>query len=407
MHLRRTAVVAFIAGAVLLLFGGIGAFYLWKVTEKEAISAHYSRNIDIKMIEDDSDAGEGKIVEVQDFKAGITAVKFPGKEKCYIKSQVRTELSEEEDTVAVKSEVASLVWIASEEPLKDNSFLSPEILRFCGDLPIYWHHLANARALRKRRSVTRVRRQSTGGLTRQQARRRNSTSSVREEERPTGPEYNPENPYHLCFGSLSSVYDPDFLSKWVHELQPLVQAFGQHLFLLLSEPRASYHGCPALLSAPTSILLILVVCSKNRFVEAKTNAEKNQSCVSLHQSRKQPAIVGAVSTVLTFPMKGSRSDPESPSGPGNRQRSVHHDDPLALPIRQQTRAAVLMGKHRLGFLRFPPALSLFAPLHLGFHQKRQGPRATAALEEVYPEFFPPYGESCDRQSINLKHRESC
>lgn len=106
------------------------------------------------------------------------------------------------------------------------------------------------------------------------------------------------------FGSLSSVYDPDFLSKWVRELQPLVQAFGQHLFLLLSEPRASYHGCPALLSAPTSILLILVVCSKNRFVEAKTNAEKNQSCVSLHQSRKQPAIVGAASTVLTFPMKG-------------------------------------------------------------------------------------------------------
>ncbi|XP_067266602.1 leukocyte cell-derived chemotaxin 1 [Chanodichthys erythropterus] len=193
MRLRRTAVVAFIAGAVLLLFGGIGAFYLWKVTEKEAISAHYSRNIDIKMIEEDSGAGEGKIVEVQDFKAGITAVKFPGKEKCYIKSQVRTELSEEEDTVAVKSEVASLVWIASEEPLKDNSFLSPEILRFCGDLPIYWHHPANARALRKRRSVPRVRRQSTGGLNRQQARRRNSTSSVREEERP---EYNPENPYH-------------------------------------------------------------------------------------------------------------------------------------------------------------------------------------------------------------------
>ncbi|RXN21109.1 leukocyte cell-derived chemotaxin 1-like protein [Labeo rohita] len=93
VRLRKTAVVAFIAGAVLLLFGGIGAFYLWKVSEREAISAHYSRNIDIK-IEDNSDAGDGKIVEVQDFKAGITAVKFPGKEKCYIKSQVRSELSE-------------------------------------------------------------------------------------------------------------------------------------------------------------------------------------------------------------------------------------------------------------------------------------------------------------------------
>ncbi|XP_016345273.1 leukocyte cell-derived chemotaxin 1-like isoform X2 [Sinocyclocheilus anshuiensis] len=194
VRVKTTAVVAFIAGAVLLLFGGIGAFCLWKVSEKEVISTHYS-NIDIK-IEDDSDAADGKIVEVQDFKAGITAVKFPGKEKCYIKSQVRSELSEEADAAAVKSDVGSLVWIASEEPLKDVSFLSPEILRFCGDLPIYWHHPANSRALRKRRSVTRVRRQSTGGLNGQQARRRNSTSSAREEERPTGPDYNPENPYH-------------------------------------------------------------------------------------------------------------------------------------------------------------------------------------------------------------------
>ncbi|XP_056093677.1 leukocyte cell-derived chemotaxin 1 [Rhinichthys klamathensis goyatoka] len=193
LRLRRTVVFVFIAGAALLLLGGVGAFYLWKVTEKEAISAHYSRNIEIKMAEDHGDAGDDKIVEVQDFKAGITAVKFPGKEKCYIKSQARSELSEEEDNVAVKPDVASLVWIASDEPLKDSSFLSPEILRFCGDLPIYWHHPANSRALRKRRSVTRVRRQSTGGLNRQTTRRRNSTSSVREEERP---EYNPENPYH-------------------------------------------------------------------------------------------------------------------------------------------------------------------------------------------------------------------
>lgn len=34
-RLRRTLVFVFIAGAALLLFGGVGAFYLWKVTEKE------------------------------------------------------------------------------------------------------------------------------------------------------------------------------------------------------------------------------------------------------------------------------------------------------------------------------------------------------------------------------------
>ncbi len=35
MRVKKTAVVVFIAGAVLLLFGGVGAFYLWKVSEKE------------------------------------------------------------------------------------------------------------------------------------------------------------------------------------------------------------------------------------------------------------------------------------------------------------------------------------------------------------------------------------
>ncbi|XP_067301244.1 leukocyte cell-derived chemotaxin 1 isoform X2 [Pseudorasbora parva] len=207
LRLRRTAFVVFIAGAVLLLFGGIGAFYLWKVTEKEVI---YSRNIDIKMTEDYSEAYGGKVVEVQDLKAGITAVKIPGREKCYIRSQVRPEQPEEEDSVAVKSDVAPLVWIASEEPVKDNSFLSPEMLQFCGDLPIFWHHPANyLMASRKRRSVARVRRQTTGGLNRQQTRRRNSTSSVRQNERPTTPEINPENPYHNQEGSeREMVFDP-------------------------------------------------------------------------------------------------------------------------------------------------------------------------------------------------------
>ncbi len=69
---------------------------------------------------------------------------------------------------------------------------------------------------------------------------------------------------------------------------------------LLSKPRGSYHVCPAVLSVPTSILLILAVCSKNRFVEAMTNAENKQSCVSLQECRNRPAIVGSVLTVLSL-----------------------------------------------------------------------------------------------------------
>lgn len=74
-------------------------------------------------------------------------------------------------------------------------------------------------------------------------------------------------------------------------------------FLLLSEPWASYHVCPAVLSVPTSILLILAVCSKNRFVEAMTNAEKKQSCVYLQECRNHPAIVRSALTVLSFPKR--------------------------------------------------------------------------------------------------------
>lgn len=203
-RLRRTLIAAFIAGALLLLVGGIAGFYLWQNTDKEVITADYSGNINIKMIEDSFElnsesnperfttaAGDGNILEAHDFKAGITAMRFPAGEKCYIRSQSRSKLSEE--TITVKSDVDSVVWMVSEEPLKDNSFLSPEILRFCGNLPVYWQHPANPRALRKRRSVRRLRRQNEGRLNQRQSRGRNTTST---ENQPRGSEFNPENPYH-------------------------------------------------------------------------------------------------------------------------------------------------------------------------------------------------------------------
>lgn len=34
-RLRRTVIAAFIAGALLLMFGGIGGFYLWQMNDKE------------------------------------------------------------------------------------------------------------------------------------------------------------------------------------------------------------------------------------------------------------------------------------------------------------------------------------------------------------------------------------
>lgn len=38
----------------------------------------------------------------------------------------------------VKYEENSLIWVAVDQPVKDNSFLSPKILELCDDLPIFW-----------------------------------------------------------------------------------------------------------------------------------------------------------------------------------------------------------------------------------------------------------------------------
>lgn len=38
----------------------------------------------------------------------------------------------------VKYEENSLIWVAVDQPVKDNSFLSSRILELCGDLPIFW-----------------------------------------------------------------------------------------------------------------------------------------------------------------------------------------------------------------------------------------------------------------------------
>lgn len=38
----------------------------------------------------------------------------------------------------VKYEDNSLIWVAVDQPVKDNSFLSSKVLELCGDLPIFW-----------------------------------------------------------------------------------------------------------------------------------------------------------------------------------------------------------------------------------------------------------------------------
>ncbi|KAI4889642.1 hypothetical protein NFI96_020109, partial [Prochilodus magdalenae] len=202
------------------------------------ISIHYSLNINGKQadasMEIDSannmerirtGSVDGEAVEVHDFQAGVTAVWFSGHDKCYIRSQSKTKLPELEtshmdnmtieleEMVPLKSDEDSEIWVASQEPVKDRSFLSSQILNICRDLPVHWLHATHPKTGRKRRDVWRIRRQSEAEEFDDGAKNmQNNTASpgLEEESGSAGSAYNPENPYHRRQESETGnmVFDP-------------------------------------------------------------------------------------------------------------------------------------------------------------------------------------------------------
>ncbi|XP_019896561.1 leukocyte cell-derived chemotaxin 1 [Esox lucius] len=234
-RLLRFGAAGLLAGAVLMLCGSIGAFYLWKVSEKNVYNIHYSLSINGKVeegsMEIDSDnnlerfrtgSGNEEALEIHDFHIGITGIRFSRGEKCYIKSQIKANLPGvetlhkqslmfdlEDEIMPVKFDEESLVWVSADQSLKDSSFLSTKILDFCGDLPIFWLHPTYPKGgERGRRDTQRAARQfDTEGFEaaaeerNAPSRAANSTSKrAAAEETATGTSamgsaYNPENPY--------------------------------------------------------------------------------------------------------------------------------------------------------------------------------------------------------------------
>uniref|UniRef100_A0A4W5KKV0 Leukocyte cell-derived chemotaxin 1 n=1 Tax=Hucho hucho TaxID=62062 RepID=A0A4W5KKV0_9TELE len=236
-RLLRFGAAALIAGAVLMLCGSIGAFYLWKASDKNVYNVHYSMSINGKVeegsMEIDSDnnlerfrtgSGNAEALEIHDFHIGITGIRFSGGEKCYIKSQIKANLPEvetlnkeslmfdlEDEIMPVKFDEESLMWVAGDQPLKDSSFLSTKILDLCGDLPIFWLHPTYPKdGERRKRDTQRAKRQfdmeefeAAAEERNTVSRAENSTSKRATEEEveatgsaATGSAYNPENPYH-------------------------------------------------------------------------------------------------------------------------------------------------------------------------------------------------------------------
>ncbi|XP_072541408.1 leukocyte cell-derived chemotaxin 1 isoform X2 [Salminus brasiliensis] len=232
--LRRTGVAVLIIGAGLILLGAVGAFCLWKDDGKQqVISVHYSVSINGKpadaSLEIDTEnnlerirtgSEDGEAVEVHDFEAGITAVWFSGEHRCYIRSQTRANLRElgtpQRDSVPLELEEMMpqkqnedpVVWVASQEPVKDKHFLSLQILNQCGDLPVYWLHPTHPKRRRRRQ----VEVEEFDDVVRNV---KNTTASPalgeeNQEAGSAGSAYNPDNPYHRRQDSVvgNMVFDP-------------------------------------------------------------------------------------------------------------------------------------------------------------------------------------------------------
>ncbi|KAG2456737.1 leukocyte cell-derived chemotaxin 1 [Polypterus senegalus] len=234
-RLLKIGAVVLIAGALLLLFGAIGAFYFWKVNDKHVYNVHYSMSINGQVEEGSMEidaqnnmetfktgSGSEEAVEVHDFHIGITGIRFAGGEKCYIKAQAKAHLPTveslnkeslsfdlEDEIMPAKFDEESLIWVATEQPVKDNSFLSNKILDLCGDLPIFWLRPTYPKdSQRKKREASREKRQNNYrpynmepfeeaaelANAANQLRKNNATQRASRAEEET--DFNPENPYH-------------------------------------------------------------------------------------------------------------------------------------------------------------------------------------------------------------------
>ncbi|XP_077589027.1 tenomodulin [Stigmatopora nigra] len=94
--------------------------------------------------------GSKEVLEVHDFKHGLTGIRFAEHQRCYIRSQTRTlptavkveaeEGNLEVDDMETKME-ESKVWVPADEPIVDPVFLfQSKIWEFCQELPIHWIH---------------------------------------------------------------------------------------------------------------------------------------------------------------------------------------------------------------------------------------------------------------------------
>ncbi|XP_036403416.1 tenomodulin [Megalops cyprinoides] len=92
-----------------------------------------------------------EVIEVHDFKNGITGIRFMKHQRCYIRTQTKelpepSEVEAEDSAILVDDTLDPQVddpqvWIPAEEPVKNRTFLlTSKIWDICRHLPIHWIH---------------------------------------------------------------------------------------------------------------------------------------------------------------------------------------------------------------------------------------------------------------------------
>ncbi|KAJ7310519.1 hypothetical protein JRQ81_007441 [Phrynocephalus forsythii] len=95
--------------------------------------------------------GEGskEVLEIHDFKNGITGIFFVGDPKCFIRSQIKgipetpaMEVKETEgEEIATTYFEPLVVWVPAEKPVENKDFLKDsKMYDFCKNVTVYWMH---------------------------------------------------------------------------------------------------------------------------------------------------------------------------------------------------------------------------------------------------------------------------
>ncbi|XP_051790445.1 tenomodulin [Erpetoichthys calabaricus] len=95
--------------------------------------------------------GTEEVIEIHDYKNGITGIRFSKNQKCYIRTQTKVlpnvTSPENPENVELEEETSKMnldnseVWVPAEEPIENRAFLlDSKIFEVCKNMPIHWIH---------------------------------------------------------------------------------------------------------------------------------------------------------------------------------------------------------------------------------------------------------------------------